>query len=113
MPPVQPLSAYLPDAPDRQALDALSGTALLVFGTNWCGHCQAAQAAIAQVSNDHPDVQLIQVEDGKGRPLGRTYSVKLWPTVIVLRNGREVARVVRPTAASELETALATAGAGQ
>lgn len=109
---MQPLSAYLPDAPDRQSLDALSGTTLLVFGANWCRHCQAAQAAIAQVSNDHPGMRLIQIEDGKGRPLGRTYSVKLWPTVIVLRNGREVARVVRPTTASELETALATAGTG-
>ena len=110
---MQSLSVYLSEAPDRQTIDALPGTTLLVFGANWCGHCQAAQAAIQTVSNDHPDIRLIQVEDGKGRPLGRSYSVKLWPTVIVLRNGREVARVVRPTTASEIEIALATTGAGQ
>jgi thioredoxin 1 len=107
---MQSLSAYLADAPDRQALDALSGTTLLVFGANWCGHCQAAQAALQEVCHGRPDIRLIQTEDGKGRPLGRSYSVKLWPTVIVLSNGREVARVVRPTTASQLESALATAG---
>jgi thioredoxin 1 len=38
-----------------------------------------------------------KVEDGPGRPLGRSFKVKLWPTLIFLRDGAEVARVVRPT----------------
>ncbi len=109
---LQPLSAYLLDAPDRQTIDGLTGTTLLVFGANWCGHCQAAQPAIEQVRHGHPELRLIQVEDGKGRPLGRSYSVKLWPTVIALNNGREVARVIRPTTASDIESALTASGAG-
>jgi thioredoxin 1 len=36
------------------------------------------------------------VEDGSGRPLGRSFGVKLWPTLIFLADGREVARLVRP-----------------
>jgi thioredoxin 1 len=32
--------------------------------------------------------------------------VKLWPTLIVMRDGKEVARVVRPRDASEIEKAL-------
>jgi thioredoxin 1 len=39
----------------------------------------------------------LRVEDGRGRPLGRAFGVKLWPTLIFLHNGQELARVVRPT----------------
>ena len=45
-----------------------------------------------------------KVEDGKGKPLGRSFQVKLWPTVILLRDGTEVARVVRPVDAADLST---------
>lgn len=49
----------------------------------------------------------IKVEDGKGRRLGRTYGVKLWPTMIFLKDGTEVARVVRPTNRAVVDEALA------
>jgi len=43
-----------------------------------------------------------KVEDGKGRPLGRAFQVKLWPTVVLLHDGEEVARVVRPLDRADL-----------
>lgn len=36
-------------------------------------------------------------EDGSGRPLGRSFRVKLWPTLVFLKDGKEIERVVRPT----------------
>jgi thioredoxin 1 len=56
-------------------------------------------------------VQHIKVEDGPGRKLGRSFKVKLWPTVVVLKDGQEVARVVRPVDSRELADALSKAGA--
>ena len=44
----------------------------------------------------------IKIEDGSGRPLGRSFRVKLWPTLVFLRDGVEVARVVRPTGADAI-----------
>ncbi|HEX5514805.1 MAG TPA: thioredoxin family protein, partial [Gammaproteobacteria bacterium] len=49
----------------------------------------------------------IKIEDGRGRRLGRTFGVKLWPTLIFLRHGQEVARLVRPTDEAAIEQALA------
>lgn len=98
---------HLPQAPTRAAVDALPGTTLLEFGTPWCGHCQRAQVLIEQALQDRPQVQHIKVEDGPGRPLGRSYRVKLWPTLVFLRDGQEMARVVRPQTAQELQDALA------
>ncbi|MBC7514142.1 MAG: thioredoxin family protein, partial [Herminiimonas sp.] len=55
----------------------------------------------------HPHVEHIKVEDGSGRPLGRSFNVRLWPTLIFLQDGREVARLVRPTEAQPIADALA------
>lgn len=78
------------------------GDVVLEFGTPWCGHCQAAQPAIETALASRGDLRHVKVEDGKGRPLGRQFRVKLWPTLVRLRDGEEIARVVRPTSAEEV-----------
>ena len=92
----------------RSEVDALVGPALLEFGTSWCGFCRAAQPAIAATLRAHPSLRHLKIEDGPGRGLGRSFSVKLWPTLVVLQDGREVARVVRPRQAADIEAALSS-----
>jgi thioredoxin 1 len=105
------LKPYLSEieAPSRADVEALPGLTLLEFGTDWCGHCRAAQPVVAQALAKRPQWQHLKVEDGPGRALGRSYRVKHWPTLLLLRDGQEVARVVRPTAVQDLLTALAGA----
>lgn len=95
------------EAPRRDEVDALRGLMVLEFGTDWCGHCHAAQPAVAKALAQHPQWQHLKVEDGAGRVLGRSYRVKLWPTLIFLRDGQEVARLVRPTQPEQLQTVWA------
>ncbi len=97
---------YREHAPPREDIDAMAGAVAVEFGTDWCGYCQAARPAIAQALAGRDDVTHLKIEDGKGRPLGRSFRVKLWPTLIVLRDGREVARVVRPSDAATVVQAL-------
>lgn len=92
--------------PTRAEIDALRGATVLEFGTDWCGFCQRAQPLIETAFDEHPAIDHIKVEDGSGRPLGRSFRVKLWPTLIFLRDGQEVARVVRPNAAREITEAM-------
>jgi thioredoxin 1 len=87
---------YTSPGPSREEVDAMAGPVLLNFGANWCGHCQAAAPLVADALAEFPAVQHIKVEDGKGRPLGRSFRVKLWPTLVFLKDGTEVARLVRP-----------------
>ena len=88
---------YTANALTRETVDALTGITVLQFGVNWCGHCQAAAPLIAEAFADFPDMEVLRIEDGAGRPLGRSFKVKLWPTLVFLVNGQEVSRVVRPT----------------
>ncbi len=92
--------------PSRAEIDALSGPSLLEFGTDWCGHCRRAQPLIAEALGRHPGVRHLRVIDGPGRPLGRSFGVKLWPTLVFLSEGREVSRLVRPPGADEIARAL-------
>ncbi|MDM5178718.1 thioredoxin [Massilia sp. CCM 8695] len=100
-------TAYSPAQPDRSDIDATAGVVVLDFGTDWCGHCRAAAPLIEEALAAFPDARHIKVEDGSGRPLGRSFKVKLWPTVVVMKDGQEVARVVRPADAGAVRKALA------
>jgi len=92
--------------PSRAEVDALRGPAVIEFGANWCGICQSAEPVISGAFAGHSNVRHLKVEDGKGRPLGRSFGVKLWPTLVFLRDGQEVARLVRPSASAPIAEAL-------
>lgn len=98
------------EAPSLTEVQSLPGLTLLEFGTEWCGHCRAAQPLISQALALNTDTeqprQHLKIEDGPGRALGRHYRVKLWPTLVVLRDGQEVGRLVRPAAVQDVLTAL-------
>ncbi|MEN3032645.1 thioredoxin family protein [Chromobacterium amazonense] len=100
------MAHYLADNPASEAVAALPGLTLLEFGVDWCPHCQGAQALLAQFLSAHPGLRHLALEDGKGRPLGRAYRVKLWPSFILLRDGAEIARAVRPQGLAELESLM-------
>ena len=97
---------YAAMEPARAEVDALDGLTLLEFGSPTCGHCRVAQPLIASALANHPRVRHIKIADGSGRPLGRSYKVKLWPTLVFLRNGRESARLVRPDGVSAIREAF-------
>ena len=101
------IDAYAATEPKRKEVNLLAGPTVLEFGSPWCGFCRAAQPLLASAFVDHPDVRHIKISDAGGRPLGRSFNVKLWPTLIFLRNGEEVARLIRPSAVSAIADALA------
>jgi thioredoxin 1 len=99
--------AYAATEPPRSEIDGHAGTTLLEFGAPWCGFCIRAQPLVEAALTRHPGVRHIKVEDGSGRPLGRSFGVKLWPTLVLLRDGEELARSVRPARAAEVEELFA------
>jgi thioredoxin 1 len=93
--------------PSRTDVEAMPGGVVLEFGTSWCGWCRGAQPLIRSALGQHPHVRHIKVEDGPGQPLGRSFGVKLWPTLIFLKDGRELSRLTRPGSDAVISAALA------
>lgn len=106
------MQAYTETDPPRTEIDALREPTLLEFGSNTCGICARTTPHIAAALAAHPDVAHIRLEDGRNRKLGRTFGVKLWPTLVFLSSGREVARLVRPADTASIEDELARLKAG-
>jgi thioredoxin 1 len=99
---------YLSSEPARSELDHSRGPVLIEFGAAWCGICQSAQPAITQALSSHLGIQHFKVADGPGQPLGRSFGIKLWPTLVALFDGEEVARLVHPTSQQSIEQMLSS-----
>ena len=93
--------AYSPESepePTRDEVDRMAGPVVLEFGAAWCPHCQGLQGDLEEALEPRADVRHIKIEDGKGKPLGRSFRVKLWPTLVFLRDGQVLKQVARPSA---------------
>ena len=99
------------EAPTRAQVDAMKGAVLVEFGTAWCGFCRALAPSVSELLARHPGIQHVKVEDGPGRPLGRSFRVRLWPNLVLLKDGVVVRQLARPTRA-ELESALSELAGG-
>ena len=98
---------YAATEPAREEVDRLAGPTLVEFGSPGCGYCRAAQPLLDSALAAHPAVRHLKIHDASGRRLGRSFRVKLWPTLVFLRDGQEVERIVRPESAQAIGEALA------
>ena len=97
---------YAEKEPTRAEVEALPGPTVIEFGSPWCGWCRRAQPLIGEAFAGHPNVRHFKIADASGRRLGRSFGVKLWPTLVFLRDGKEAARLVRPNESEEIQRAL-------
>jgi thioredoxin 1 len=96
--------------PTRAEIDQSQGPVVLEFGAEWCGHCAALRPHLTKLLKEFPQVRHMRIEDGKGRPLGRSFKVRLWPTLVFLLDGQEARRAVRPSPLQAQEGLEAIAG---
>ncbi len=88
----------------REQIDLISEALILQFGTDWCGYCQRAEPIIEKGLSALP-IRRIKIEDGPGRKLARSFKIKLWPTLLFLKSGTEIDRIVRPENMLEIRQA--------
>ncbi len=93
------------EEPTCSEVDAYQGLVIIEFGAEWCPHCQTLAPLLRRFIADRDNIRHIKIADGKGKRLGLTFRVKLWPSLIFLRDGQLVQQIARPSEA-ELQSAL-------
>lgn len=77
---------------------------MLEFGAEWCPHCIAVQELLREKLS-LSDLRHLKIADGRGKPLGRSFRVKLWPNFVLVKDGKVRAQLARPSI-EELTTLL-------
>lgn len=65
---------------------------------------------MAALLDQYPTVKHLRIADGRGKPLGRSFGVKLWPSLVFLRDGQVQMQVARPSPEEVREGLQALAG---
>jgi len=109
---------WITDADDSDFDLVASGRlpVLVDLWAQWCGPCRAVSPALEQLARDHAgEVKLVKVDVDGAREVAQRFGVQAIPTLVVLREGAEVARQIgaAPEAALRqwLEGALASTAA--
>lgn len=90
----------------------LSGITLIDFTAKWCGPCRIMDPVLASLATEYAGrVRVVAVDVDDDQLTAQQFNVRSMPTFVLLRDGREVGRVVgsRPRAfiAGMLDRALA------
>jgi thioredoxin len=83
----------------------------LDFSASWCPTCRAQAPLLRSITGEpgFKDLTLLVADYDKEMGLRKTYNVSVQSTLIVFRNGKEVARSTGDTSRSGLTHLLATA----
>ena len=95
--------AYEDPGPTRDEVDGWTGPAVLEFGHRLVRLLSRGAAGDRGRAGGLPRrCGTRRSPTARGKPLGRSFQVKLWPTLIFLKDGKEVARAVRPEHADDV-----------
>lgn len=70
-----------------------SSLRILKFEADWCGACKAMKPAFAAVAKSTEGVKFESVDIDRQSSMAERYGVTLLPTVIAVKDGREVGRL--------------------
>ena len=69
-------------------------TVLLDFWASWCGPCRMVSPVLDEIAEERSDIFVGKINVDEQRELAAQFGVMSIPTLVVLKNGREVNRSV-------------------
>ena len=65
---------------------------LVDFWAPWCGPCRMMAPVLERLAGERPRLQIAKVNSDEQQELGARFQIRSIPTLILFRNGRELAR---------------------
>jgi thioredoxin 1 len=70
------------------------GTVLLDFWADWCGPCMMLSPLLHEFAEENPEIMVGKVNVDEAPELAQAYGVSSIPTLVVVKDGKEVNRSV-------------------
>ena len=80
---------------------------LIDFYADWCGPCKMLSPIIDEVAQENDDIKVVKVNVDESSDIALEYKVMSIPTLVVIKNGQEVARSIGVIDKSEIKNMLA------
>ena len=75
---------------------------LLDFWATWCGPCQMIAPTIHEIADENTDIVVGKVDVDEEGEIAQAYGIISIPTLVVIKNGKEVARTVGVRAKADI-----------
>ena len=75
---------------------------LVDFYADWCGPCKMLSPVVDEVAQENEDVKVVKINVDEAQDFAMEYKVMSIPTLVVIKNSREVARSVGVVDKSEI-----------
>ncbi len=67
---------------------------LVDFYATWCGPCRMLHPILEEISNERSSLTIGQIDVDEASEIAKEYGVMSIPTLVLFKNGKEVARNV-------------------
>ena len=77
-------------------------TVLIDFYADWCGPCKVLSPIVEEFASENPDIKVVKVNVDEAQNLAINYEVMSIPTLVVIKDGKEVNRTIGVVNKSEI-----------
>lgn len=88
----------------KQEIFGDEGGKVVLFGASWCGPCKMYHPIVDEYAAENPDVKIVAHDIDEAYVAAEAFGVMSVPTTIIVKGGREVARVTGLMRKAELES---------
>ncbi len=71
-----------------------SGVTVVDFFATWCAPCRMMGIILEEVSEEHPEFNIVKVDVDQNEALARKFGVMSIPTIVIMRDGKQVEKHV-------------------
>lgn len=68
--------------------------AIVDFFATWCGPCKRLSPFLESIQTEYPTVGFYKIDVDESEDLAEKYKVSAMPTVLLVRNGQELRRII-------------------